>query len=127
MPTSTVIRLVPKLSIAALRAKLDKELARWYCLRAINHWGSGRLDLEDTVDTLVSLFGYSTSMAYRTLTDGDSLFWTKWPMKNINRLQIEIYGVKRIARYSGYPYCSCLVEIPILKSVRYEGQSVMQL
>ncbi len=100
MSTSTVIRLVPKLSIVALRAKLDKELARWYCLRAINHWGSGRLDLEDTVDTLVSLFGYSTSMAYRTLTDGDSLFWTKWPMRNINRLQIEIYGVKRIARYS---------------------------
>jgi len=51
-------------------------------------------------------------------------------MKNINRLQIEIYGVKRVVRYSGYPgypYCSCSVEIPILKSVRYEGQSVIQL
>jgi len=64
MPTSMVIRLVPKLSIAALRAELDKELARWYCLRAINHWGSGRLDPEDTVDTPVSLFGRSISMAY---------------------------------------------------------------
>ncbi len=127
MPTSTVFRLVPKLSIAALKAKFDRELARWYCLRAINHWSSGHLDLEDTVDTLVSLFGCSTSMDYRTLTDGGSLFWTRWPMKNINRLQIEIYGVKSIARYSGYPYCSCLVEIPILKSVRDEGQSVIQL
>ena len=103
MPTSTVVRLVPKLSIAALKAKLGKELALWYCLRAINHWGSGRLGLEDAIDTHVSLFGYSASMAYRTLTDDGGLFLTKWPMKNINGLQIEIYGVKRITRYSGYP------------------------
>jgi len=37
------IHLVPKISIAALQAKLDKQLAMWYCLRAINQWGSGRL------------------------------------------------------------------------------------
>ena len=103
MPHKTVVRLVPKLSIAALEAKLDRELALWYCLRAINHWGSGHLGLEDVADTLVSLFGYSTSIADRTLTGDDGLFWAKWPMKNINRLQIEIYGVKRITRYSGYP------------------------
>ena len=100
MLTSTVVRLIPKLSIVVLKAKLDKELALWYCLRAINHWGSGRLGLEDAIDTHVSLFDYSASMAYRTLTDDDGLFLTKWPMKNINRLQIEIYGIKRIARYS---------------------------
>jgi len=47
--------------------------------------------------------------------------WIKWPMENINRLQSEIYGFKRVARYSGYPSCSCLVEIPILRSVLYEG------
>ncbi len=58
--------------------------------------------MEDAIDTHVSLFGYSVSMAYRTLTGDDGLL-TKWPMKNINRLQIEIYGVKRIARYSGIP------------------------
>ena len=119
MPTSTVIRLVPKLSIAALRAKLNKELARWYCLRAINHWGSGHLGLEDAIDTHVSLFGYSASMAYRTLTGDDGLL-TKWPMKNINRLQIEIYGVKRITGYSDTP-CGCFIEITIINSVRYEG------
>ncbi len=48
-------------------------------------------------------------------------------MRNVNGLQIEIYGVKRVARYSGYPSRRCLVEIPILKSVRYERQSVIQL
>lgn len=53
--------------------------------------------------------------------------WIKWPMKNINKLQIEIYGVKRIARYSGYPSCSCFVEIPILKSMHYEEWSVISL
>ena len=47
--------------------------------------------------------------------------WAKWPMKNINSLHIEIYGVKRVARYSGYPSRRWLVEIPVLKSVRYEG------
>ena len=90
MPTSTVVRLVPKLSITALKAKLDRELTPWYCLRARNHWGNGRLGLEDATDTHASLFGYSASMVYRTLTDDDVLFLTKWPMKNINSLQIEI-------------------------------------
>ncbi len=118
MPTNTVIRLGPKLSIAAPRAKLDRELARWYCLRARNHWGSRLLDLKDAADTLVSLFGYSASVVCRILSGGDGLFWTKWPMKNINSLQIEICGVKRSTGYSGYPYCSCLAEIPILNSVR---------
>ncbi len=126
MPHRTVVRLVPKLSIAALKAKLDRELTLWYCLRARNHWGSGRLGLEDAIDTHVSVFGYSASMAYGTLTDDDGLFLTKWPMKNINSLQIEIYWVKRNTRYSDTP-CGCFVEIPIINSMRYEGQSVIQL
>ena len=100
MPTSTVLKLVPKLSMVALKAKLGKELALWYCLRAINHWKSGRLGLEDPIDTHVSLFGYSASMAYRTLTNNDGLFLTKRLMKNTNSLQVEIYGVKRSTRYS---------------------------
>ena len=58
MPPRAVVRLVPKLSIAALKRKLDKELAMWYCLRTINHWGSGRLDLESSVNALIDIFGY---------------------------------------------------------------------
>jgi len=103
MPTSTVVSLVAKLSIAALKAMLNRELVLLYCLTARNHRGRGCLGLEDAIDTHVSLFGYSASMAYGTLTDDDGLFLTKWSMKNINRLQIEIYGVKRVTRYSGYP------------------------
>lgn len=47
--------------------------------------------------------------------------WNKRLMKNINRPHIEIYGVKRITRYTGYSTCSCFIEIPILHSARYEG------
>jgi len=49
--------------------------------------------------------------------------WIKRLMKNINRLQIEIYGLKRVARYSAFR--RCLVENAILKSMRYEKQSVI--
>ncbi len=71
----SVVRLAPKLSIAALKAKLDRELTLWYCLGARNHRGSGRLGLEDAIDIHVSLFGYSASMAYGTLTDDDGLYF----------------------------------------------------
>ena len=123
----TVVRPVPKLSIAALKAKLDRELALWHRLRARNHRGSGRVGLKAAADTLVYLFGYSTSIVYRVVAGDDSLFWAKRLMKNINSLQIEIYGAKRITRYSGCPSCGCLVEISIINSVCYEGQGVIQL
>ena len=103
MPTSPVVRLVPKLSISALEAKLDKELALWYCLRARNHYGSGRLDPEDAVGGLTSVFDYS-STAYRIPGTGDGIFGEERPPKNVNRLQIEIYGVKRVARYFRLPF-----------------------
>jgi len=47
------------------------------------------------------------------------------PTGNVNGLQIEIYGVKRAAKYSRYPSRRWLVEIPVLEYVRYEGQSVI--
>lgn len=53
------IRIVPNISLAALQAKLDKQLAMWYCLRTINQWGSGRLDMEYAVKSSVADFGYS--------------------------------------------------------------------
>ena len=93
------IRLVPNLSIAALQRGLDKELAMWYCLRAINSWGSGHLELQIAVDALNLWFHYSKSTAYRILGSGDGIFWEKRSISGINRLQIEIYGLKKVARY----------------------------
>lgn len=83
------IRLIPNLSIAALRRGLDKELAMWYCLRAINFWGSGRLELEMAVNALMHWFHYSKSTAYRILDGCDGIFWDKEP----------IYGLKKVIRY----------------------------
>jgi hypothetical protein len=75
------IRIVPNISLAALQAKLDKQLAMWYCLRAINYWGSGRLDMEYATKYLTTSFGYSRSAAYRILNAGDGIFWDKKPLQ----------------------------------------------
>ena len=90
--------LVSHLSVATLQHGLDKELALWYCLRAINYWGSGRLELEMAIDALTFWFHYSRSTAYRILGSGNEIFWEKRPLEKINRLQIKIYSLKKVAR-----------------------------
>ena len=70
-----------------------------YCLRTINQWGSGYLDLEYAVKSLVAEFGYSRSASYRILGSGDGLFWKIQPLRNLNRLQIQIQGLKQVAKY----------------------------
>jgi len=47
--------------------------------------------------------------------------WAKRLMKNISNLQIEIYGVKRVTRYSRYPSYSCFIGILSLNSVLRDG------
>jgi hypothetical protein len=82
-PTSSspsTIKIVPRLSTAALQYGFDKELALRYCLRAINHWGSGRLNLEYAVRSLIDGYGYSRSTAYRILNAGDGILWDKRPL-----------------------------------------------
>ena len=69
------VRLIPELSAAALKAKLDKELALWYELRAINVTGSGRLLLNEALAALVKHFGYSEPTIYRLLKAGKGKFW----------------------------------------------------
>ncbi|GAI66935.1 unnamed protein product, partial [marine sediment metagenome] len=69
------VKLYPGLSAAALKFNLDKELALWYELRAINNNGSSRLLLNDALAALVSSFGYSQATAYRLLKAGKGKFW----------------------------------------------------
>ena len=69
------IKLIPELSCAALKVKLDKELALWYELRAINVTHMGKLPLKDAVAALVSNFDYTESTAYRLLKDGRGKLW----------------------------------------------------
>ena len=35
------VRLIPDISAKSLKDHKANELSLWYCLRAINHWGSG--------------------------------------------------------------------------------------
>ncbi len=69
------VRLYPELSAAALKAGLDKELALWYELRAINVTGCGRLLLNEAVAAMVEHFDYTQSTAYRLLQAGDGKLW----------------------------------------------------
>ncbi|MBA7580415.1 hypothetical protein ES708_22306 [subsurface metagenome] len=78
------VKLIPELSAAALKAGLDKELALWYELRAINSSGSsipgqqcsnGFLDLDYAVAALVKHFAYTQRTAYRLLRAGSGTFW----------------------------------------------------
>jgi len=94
------LKLFPELSVAAIKGKLDKELAVWYELRAINVTGSGRLVLNDTVAALVSSFGYSQSTAYRLLKAGDGRFWDIYLSPAVEgRSQLKIYALSRVAEW----------------------------
>jgi len=106
------VKLIPELSVAALKAGLDKELALWYELRAINVTGCGRLVLNDAVAALVSSFGYSVSTAYRLLKAGDGRLWDIYQSPRLpGHSQIKIYGVYRVAEWFNTSGVSCPVEI----------------
>jgi len=125
MPPLKTIRTVPKISIAALQAKLDKQLAMCHCLRAINQWGSGRLEMEYAVKSSVADFGYSKGTAYRILSDGDGLFWEKRGLKNFNRLQIKIYGFQKVAKHFDVRCGGYFVEIPVDEFADYGRKRVL--
>ncbi len=94
------VRLYPELSVAALKAGLDKELALWYELRAINVTGSSRLLLNDALAALVEHFDYSQSTAYRLLSAGDGRLWDIYQTPWLPGLsQIKIYSLLRVAEY----------------------------
>ena len=111
-----VVKLYPELSVAAIKGKVDKELAVWYELRAINVTGSGRLVLNDALATLVSSFGYSRSTAYRLLRAGNGQFWGIYPSPALEGSSvIDIYALSRVAEWFS-TYVSKLnppVQVPV--------------
>ncbi|MBA7626777.1 hypothetical protein ES703_34233 [subsurface metagenome] len=99
-PAPLFVKLYPGLSVAALKAGLDKELALWYELRAINVTGCGRLLLSDALAALVKHFGYTQSTAYRLLGDGDGKLWDIYQSPRLpGRSQVKIKGLYRVAEY----------------------------
>ncbi len=101
------IRLYPGLSAAALKAGLDKELALWYELRAINVTGCGRLLLNEALAASVQHFDYTPSTAYRLLRAGDGKLWDiKDSPPGTLMPVIKIYSLLRVAEwFSTYPGC----------------------
>ena len=118
------IRLMLNLSVVALRRELDKQLAMWYCLGAMGYWGSGCLDLQMAVETLTNWFRYSKSSAYRIFDSVDGIFRGKRTIGGVNKLEVEIYSVKRVVKYT-HVFCGYIVKIAILKSAGLGGQSVI--
>ncbi len=95
-----VVKLFPELSAAALKTDLDKELALWYELRAINDNGSSRLLLNDALAALVKNCGYSQATAYRLLKAGDGKLWDICQSPRLPGLsQIKIYGLRQVAEW----------------------------
>ncbi len=89
------VRLTPDLSAAAFRQHQVDQLALWYCLRAINHWGSAVLDTEGALQALIDTFGYSRRTVYRQLAKGKGVFWTVIPRNGTSR--IYIHGISKVA------------------------------
>ena len=122
--TSGIVRLVPELSTAALAVNLGTLLALWHCLRAINYWGSGFLDPKYAVSQLVTAFGYSQSTAYRLLTKGNGIFWLKVPQQGTTRPNLQIYSLKRVARYLDTNCGTYFLDISIEEFVGKKGHRV---
>lgn len=96
------VRLVADLSAAAFRTKQDKELALWHCLRALNINGSGYLKADqDTFDQLREVFGYSRRTAFRLLSMGEGVFWTRISTKRGSVIKIQ--GLKSVFLYLNSP------------------------
>ncbi len=108
------LKLYPGLSAASLKAGLDKELALWYELRAINVTGCGRLDLNDALVALANRFGYSKTTFYRLLKAGDGKLWFIYQSSRHPGLsQIRIYALHRVAEYFSISKLGLPVEISI--------------
>lgn len=106
------LKLIPEISAVALKAKIDKEVALWYCLRCINVTGSGRLLHNDAIATLVSVFGYSQRTVYRLLKDGKGKLWDiETPSPRAGLTTIKIWGLYRVCDYLTVFHLSRPVEI----------------
>jgi hypothetical protein len=108
-PTPTGVKLFGELSAKALGSRLDKELALWYELRAINVRGTGMIPHADAAYALEHSFGYSRSTCSRLLRSGNGKLW------EINDFfsRIEIYSLRRVAEYFDLTHLSRPVEVKV--------------
>jgi len=93
-----VIRVVPSLNLAALKARprRDAQLLLWYCLRAIDTTGCGRLDQETSTKILIRIFNYKRQTVYKHLHAGDGAFWRR-TVSQKGRTVIVLNSLVRVA------------------------------
>jgi hypothetical protein len=91
-----IIRMVPALNLAVLKARprKDNQLLLWYCLRAIDTTGCGVLDQEMTAKILRAIFNYKRQTVYKHLHAGDGVFWRR----HINRRGRPVIVLNSLAR-----------------------------
>lgn len=75
--TVTTVRLIPDISAAAFKHKETKQLALFYCLKALNVTGCGKLDITRAIDGLIDVFCYTRRTVYRHLAAGDGDYWVR--------------------------------------------------
>jgi hypothetical protein len=93
------VKLYPELCAASLKAGIDKELALWYELRAIDTEGSSRLDIDAVLARLVPM-AYSKATLYRILSCGAGRFWSIYTVaKPYTHFKVQIVGILNIARF----------------------------
>jgi len=95
-----VIRFVPSLNLAALKARprKDNQLLLWYCLRAIDTTGRGVLDQEMTTKLLRTVFNYKRQTIYKYLKAGNNVFWRR----HISRKGRSVIILRSLARVACY-------------------------
>ncbi len=107
------VKLYPELCSAALKKRLDKELCLWYELRALDIFGSNRLDLNYVFGALVPKM-YSKATFYRILGCGDGHFWNTYGVaKPYIHSKVQIVGACNVARLLGVDRVSCPREVPL--------------
>jgi len=108
-PEAAAVKLYPELSAAALQSSQDKQLALWYCLRAINRTGSGILDYQRAIETL-SDYGYSVATARRHLRQGSGQLWAVEDTTESHR-RIVIFSLLKVCQYLSVSRVSSPVEV----------------
>lgn len=95
------VRMVPDLSAAAFKSKQTNELALWYALRSLNTTGSSYIYLDEALEGLTGIFGYSRRTVFRILAKGETQFWQRIERKR--GTVIQIYGLRIICLMFGTP------------------------
>jgi len=121
LPLSTASLRPTEISRAALQEGLEKEIALWYALRAIDKTGSGKVDVSEARQALKNI--YPRRSFYRILSSGKDIFWEVFEGKRGSR--IRIFGLYPVARYFDIPYLTRPYTMPFKMLKKPQGRKAL--